>query len=158
MEILIAEDDKDLAETYFETLLDRGHKTKLTYDGQQCLDRYEIDLQNHGESFYDVVIIDYSLPTKNGLELAKEILKENPKQRIIFVSGYSQNLIPGLKELNGKIELLTKPCGIQFFIDLVEQRKNSLKEKLEQKRLKRVDEMDTERFSSCDIDDLSEMS
>ena len=152
LNILVAEDNEDIAEIYDEILSARGHRVELTFDGEQCVDRYKTNLQNPSKSAYDVVILDHAMPIKDGADAAKEILKENPEQRIIFVTAHGQNLIPSLKEMKGQIDLLTKPCGSNFLIDLIEHRKNSLKEKLEKKRFKRWSDMDTERFSNCDID------
>ena len=37
---------------------------------------------------YDAVILDYKMPDRNGIEVAKEILAVNSHQRIIFVSAF----------------------------------------------------------------------
>ncbi|MDQ3967915.1 MAG: hypothetical protein M3275_05910 [Thermoproteota archaeon] len=39
-------------------------------------------------TFGAVVILDYKMPKKDGLRVAKEILDMNPEQRIIFASAY----------------------------------------------------------------------
>ena len=41
---------------------------------------------------YEAILLDYNLPDRNGLEVAKEILTINPNQRIIFVSAYVECL------------------------------------------------------------------
>ena len=41
---------------------------------------------------FDAVILDYRMPRKDGLEVAKEILELNPRQRIIFASAYVKKL------------------------------------------------------------------
>jgi CheY-like chemotaxis protein len=40
------------------------------------------------KSPFDVVELDYKMPGKDGMEVAKEILTINPDQRIIFASAY----------------------------------------------------------------------
>jgi DNA-binding response OmpR family regulator len=37
---------------------------------------------------YDAVILDYKMPDRNGIEIAKEIQAINSHQRIIFVSAF----------------------------------------------------------------------
>jgi DNA-binding response OmpR family regulator len=37
---------------------------------------------------YDAAIIDYGLPDMNGIGVAKEIRREDPKMPIVFISGY----------------------------------------------------------------------
>lgn len=55
---------------------------------------------------FDVVVLDYRMPKKDGLQVAKEILKLNPKQRIIFASAYvKETLVESVKQLNQVVEL-----------------------------------------------------
>ncbi|HKG29917.1 MAG TPA: response regulator [Nitrososphaeraceae archaeon] len=99
MRILVAEDEEDIKSVYRMTLGGRGHEVFLTSDGEECLKVYRQKLQEHHEegehdgktslsSYFDVLILDYKMPKKDGLEVAKEILGINPEQRIIFVSAY----------------------------------------------------------------------
>ena len=130
MNILIAEDDKDLAEIYLEMLLPRGYSIKLAYDGEECVNRYKANRRDPKKLAYDVVILDYSMPNKNGAEATKEILQENLNQRIIFVSAFGKDLLHDLEDTEGEIDFLTKPFTSNSLIDLVEGKRISLKEKL----------------------------
>jgi response regulator RpfG family c-di-GMP phosphodiesterase len=63
------------------------------------------------------------MPGKDGMEVAKEILRINPEQRIIFASAYvKETLENSVKELNRVVELLQKPFGIKAFIDTIEDK------------------------------------
>ena len=130
MNVLIAEDNEDIAEIYSELLESRNHKVTLTYDGKECVERYQIDSRNPSKPPYDVVVLDYSMPNKNGAISAKEILKINPRQRIVFVSAFGKNLLHDLKDLTAEIDFLTKPTTGHSLVDLVEGKRISLKEKL----------------------------
>ena len=44
----------------------------------------------------DLIILDYHMPIKNGLDAAKEILEINPKQKIIFISA-DESMVTDLK-------------------------------------------------------------
>ena len=44
-------------------------------------------------SSFDVVILDYKMPKRDGLEVAKEILEVNPEQWIIFTSAYVKKML-----------------------------------------------------------------
>jgi len=82
----------------------------ITLLGEDCLQIYTDRLQElyakkpdlpEGQQF-DAVILDYKMPDRNGLEVAKEILTINPHQRIILASAYlEQTLIDAIKELSG---------------------------------------------------------
>jgi CheY-like chemotaxis protein len=131
MKILVAEDEEDIRTVYYMTFVERGHEVILTSDGEECLKIYSQDLpeleedQQHNRktslSYFDVVILDYKMPKKDGLQVAKEILEINPKQRIIFASAYVvETLTESIKELKRVVELMQKPFSISALVDTVE--------------------------------------
>ena len=132
MEILIAEDEEDIRTVYYMTLVERGHEVILTSDGEECLKVYRQELPEHQEvqehngktsSYFDVLILDYKMPNKDGLEVAKEILEINPEQRIIFASAYVvETLAESIKELKRVVELLQKPFSMAELVDTVENK------------------------------------
>ena len=70
---------------------------------------------------YDAVVLDYRMPKKDGLEVAKEILTLNPSQRIIFASAYvKETLREAVKELRQAVELIQKPFLPEDLVDIVE--------------------------------------
>lgn len=148
MKILIAEDDSNLSEGYKDALESRHHEVVLTANGEECLEKYANEarykrgpssLATHkkekeppqSKEFhkgklnvpFDVVILDYKMPKKDGLQVAKEILELNPDQRIIFASGFVKDtLIDSVKYLKRVVELMQKPFGLQQLIDTVEDK------------------------------------
>ena len=71
LKILIAEDDEDIAYQYAESLKSLGHGVFVTKDGEECLSAYRYGLMKSLEnrSPFDVVVVDYAMPKKNGVEL-----------------------------------------------------------------------------------------
>lgn len=70
---------------------------------------------------FDVVVLDYRMPKKDGLEVAKEILELNPSQRIIFASAYvKETLRESVKELRQIVELMQKPFLPEALVDVIE--------------------------------------
>ncbi len=118
LNILIGEDDVDLAEIYLDILEARGHKIKLAFDGVQCIQAYE---EKQSGSGFDIVILDYLMPRKNGSQVAREILQTNPDQRIIFISAFGEKLIDDLEGIEDEIEFLTKPTRPHSLIEVVEK-------------------------------------
>jgi CheY-like chemotaxis protein len=81
----------------------------------------EIDNTLASNPFFDVVVLDYIMPDKDGMEVAKEILKINPHQRIIFASAYViDTLREAVKKLDRVVELLQKPFTLEAFVNTIE--------------------------------------
>ena len=133
MKILIAEDDRDIALVYRVALQNRNHHVVITDNGEDCLTIYREELKNfisrmgcldkNKQHVFDVVILDYKMPRLNGIEVAKEIIRINPKQRIIIVSAYvKETFFLSVKELGHRVELVQKPFNIDTLIDRVESK------------------------------------
>ena len=124
LNILIAEDEEDIAEQYKMGFEDRGHKVKITYNGVECINVYRRARQTLDEEdpiIYDAVIIDHNMPLKNGAILAEEIREINPEQTIVFATAYGNQLISGLDSFED-VDILAKPLSIKNLIKLVEER------------------------------------
>ncbi len=122
--ILIAEDEKDIAEQYKMGFEERRHKVKITYNGIECINEYRRARQTLGTKnplIYDVVIVDHNMPLKNGATLAEEIREINPDQIIVFASAYGNQLIMGLESFED-VDIVTKPLSITNLIKMVEDR------------------------------------
>ncbi len=79
LKILIAEDEEDIAHQYRMALNALGHEVFLTNNGEECIKNYTYAMSFNNENRptpYDVVVIDYLMPVKDGLTLAKEILNQ----------------------------------------------------------------------------------
>ena len=130
MEILIAEDDEDILLTYKSILKGRKHYVKIAKNGIACLDIYHRQfekIRNSHDSLtnhvlpFDVVLLDYKMPKMNGLEVAREILSINERQRIVFASAYvKETLEESVKQLNHVVELLQKPFSNDTLIRTIE--------------------------------------
>ena len=147
MNILLAEDEKDTLRTYKLALENRNHKVTITDNGEYCLKIYLEKTTTHDGSKksktmttsdhkpkaymppppppspFDVVILDYKMPKKDGMQVAKEILDINPKQRIIIASAYVyETLEEVIKKLGLVVEVMQKPFDPQLLIDRIEDK------------------------------------
>jgi two-component system, cell cycle response regulator CpdR len=122
--ILVAEDEKDIAEQYKMAFEERGHKITLTYNGIECINEYRRarqTLETKQPIEYDVVIVDHNMPLKNGSKLAEEIREINPDQIIVFATAYGNQLIMGLDSFED-VDIVAKPLSITNLIKMVEDR------------------------------------
>ena len=122
LNILIAEDNDFTALQYNRILEKVGHKVVIAKDGEECLKKYNDEKKKNeykmlGESPFDVVVLDQSMPKKSGKAVAKEILNSTPNQRIIFASAYAlgreNDDIPSFRE---NVEFLQKPFSLVKFV------------------------------------------
>ena len=135
MKILISEDDIDIALFYKVVLEARNHHVVSTDNGEDCLTIYRHEFENftsrirstaidnEQQHVFDAVILDYKMPKINGIEVAKEIIKINPRQRIIISSAHSREaLFHTIKEIEKPVELVQKPFDLHTFIDILENK------------------------------------
>jgi two-component system, cell cycle response regulator CpdR len=125
MRILVAEDSDSYALLYKTSLETRGHQVEITKDGMECIYKYVDESQKserRGEDKnpFDLVILDHQMPRMKGLDVAKEILEFNPKQRILIVTAHVKTMMEGIRKLGNKIEVLTKPFPSLAMIRQVE--------------------------------------
>ncbi len=122
MEILIVEDEVDLLEEY-KIFLETHHHTVTTEEnGESALKTYFSKLDAEFDSIpFDIVILDYQLPGKNGMEVGSEILSRCPKQRILFASAYVEDTLKeSIKTLKQIVELLQKPFSLDILLKIIE--------------------------------------
>lgn len=154
--ILIAEDDEDTALTYEMALKDAGYEAKIVDNGEDCAKIYLEKFQEYRllkskktavhpyDQPFEVVILDYRMPGMDGLQVAKEILTVNPRQRIIFASAYvKETLKDSVKGLKQVVELLQKPFSPQILVD-------TIRDKQVYKQLKRY-KVDTKMLQKAEL-------
>lgn len=129
MKVLVAEDNPD-TRFYYDVLFEKyRHVLISAKDGLECLQIYHDELENirlqtdamQKIQPFDAVVLDYKMPGRNGLEVAKEILAVNPHQRIIFASAYVRDTLrEAVRQLKQLVELVQKPFNERQFIDILE--------------------------------------
>lgn len=107
---MIVEDRQDIAHLY-SLYLARLEIDSIVFDNPlEALNHYQ---QNHGR--YALVLLDWTLPMMNGLELAKRIRKIDSNVRILLITGYPvKELVHDDEFREAKIsEVLQKPVRFE---------------------------------------------
>ncbi|MBS2000237.1 MAG: response regulator transcription factor [Cyanobacteria bacterium SZAS LIN-5] len=104
--ILLVEDDKNMANTVEDWLKTQQYEIDVAYDGDDGAERL-VFYQ------YDVVILDWSLPKKTGLQICQEFRQRGGKTPILMLTGKDavEDKETGLD--SGADDYLTKPFHLR---------------------------------------------
>ena len=102
--ILIAEDEAGIRDLITTILTDQGYEVIGSADGEEA-----VRLFRENKEKVALVMLDGIMPKKSGKEACLEIKAINPEVKVIFMSGYSENMI-NLEETKFKdVHFLQKP-------------------------------------------------
>lgn len=104
--ILLVEDEENLAHGLEYNLTEEGYKVSLARDGREALKLFD-------ENEFDLIVLDIMLPYFNGFEIAKHIREKRPQMPILMLTARTQveDRVKGL-EL-GADDYLTKPFHLK---------------------------------------------
>jgi len=118
--ILVAEDNKFTAMQYAKILESKNYKVEIAKDGDECIQKYTKSInENSKNKKFDVLILDHSMPQRNGAEVAGDILSLNPDQKIILASAYALATERNFSKLKDKISFLQKPFKLSKILELI---------------------------------------
>ena len=104
--ILIVEDDKQVRNLLKEVLSNAGYHIIEAVDGDNAV---EVFHKNQDE--IHLLILDVIMPKKNGKEVYAEIKKVKSDMKVIFVSGYSADVIHKKGILEVGLNFISKPVS-----------------------------------------------
>jgi DNA-binding NtrC family response regulator len=70
---------------------------------------------------FDIVILDYRMPVKDGGIVLQEVLKTNSNQKVIIASAYSKNWLRRLSVNPDNVKMLQKPFELQVLLDSINE-------------------------------------
>ncbi|MEK6696234.1 MAG: PAS domain S-box protein [Candidatus Deferrimicrobiota bacterium] len=103
--ILLAEDEEVIRSFAERTLKELGYNVLVARNGEEAI---EIFRQNKE---IDLAVLDVVMPRKGGKEAFEEMHKQNPRLKVIFMSGYTSNGIHDSFVLIAGMPFLQKPFG-----------------------------------------------
>ncbi len=102
--ILVAEDNNELRALSVNVLEDNGYKVIAAGDGAEAVDAFSLQ-----QGDISIVILDVVMPKMNGKEVFEAIKKLDPTVKVIFTSGYTDDIIEEKGMVNEKYDFLGKP-------------------------------------------------
>ncbi len=106
MKILVVEDNADIAESLRSALFSNDHTVEVANDGAEgsfLARSYD----------YDAIILDYSMPKKNGLEVCREVRAAGKMSPILFLSVNDDTDLKVSALEAGADDYLTKPFALK---------------------------------------------
>ena len=107
--VLVIEDDKSISELIEIHLIDLNCQVIKAFDG-------ETGLKLALESNYDLIVLDLMLPKLDGLEICKEVRKQEIYTPILMLTAKSEEFDKVIGLEFGADDYLTKPFGIRELI------------------------------------------
>ena len=114
MRILIADDDKDLAQALADSVKAFGHDVVGTVTGGGLA-----VIQAFARCQADVVLLDIMMPRYNGLTVCHALLSRKPDAKVIFVSGSADKTDPFITGC-GAAAYLQKPVSLSELRETLE--------------------------------------
>jgi PAS domain S-box-containing protein len=114
--ILLVEDEPSVRELTRAALADRGYSVMAT-DTPEAAER----VCEKNESEIHLLLTDVVMPGISGRELAKRLTSRYPKMRVLFMSGYSFNIISHGGTLEDGVAFLQKPFTPSALADKVRE-------------------------------------
>ncbi len=102
--ILLVEDDEALRDMLMHTLESLGYVVLPACDACAALDHAD----GHAGSI-DVVLTDVVMPRMSGRELVAQLQARRPETRVLFMSGYTADIVLGEGVIEGSVEMIRKP-------------------------------------------------
>ena len=104
--ILIVDDEKDVADILKDCISDEERSIDVCYDGLDGIDHIQ-------RNSYDLVIVDLVMPKVGGLDVLKYAKIANPDVLVVIITGYAslETAIMAVRE--GAYDYIRKPCKLE---------------------------------------------
>ncbi len=114
--ILVVDDEPAILEIVQTCLKQAGFRTLTAANGEQALDLYR-----RGTEAVDLVILDLDMPGMGGLRCLEEIMKLDPRARVIISSGHADERQAQDTLRAGARRFLTKPYHLDQLLAAVQE-------------------------------------
>jgi CheY-like chemotaxis protein len=114
--VLVVEDEPAILELVLRLLTQLGYTALIANSPLAAL-----ELARSHQGSIDLLITDVVMPEMNGRELAERLQKLTPTLEVLYMSGYTSNIIARRGVLDEDVVLLQKPFSKHSFADKVHQ-------------------------------------
>jgi DNA-binding response OmpR family regulator len=117
--VLVVEDNMDAADSLMRFLrVGAGHIVRVAYDEA-------IGLKLAAADKPDVIVCDIAMPKLNGLELAQQVSKHDPRPLLIALTGHADQFSEDAAKASGFDYYLAKPADPIVVAALIENHRRT---------------------------------
>lgn len=102
--ILLVENDVGVRTIIAKQLRQFGYKVTEALDGEEGLRIFKVDADG-----FDLILTDVVMPRLGGRQMAEEAAKLRPGQKVLYMSGYTENSIVHNGVLEAGVQFIGKP-------------------------------------------------
>jgi DNA-binding NtrC family response regulator len=114
MNILIVDDEPQVAEVLAKSLGRQGHRATVVHSGEEALRSIENDTP-------DALFLDVSMPGVNGLDVLAEVRRTRPQLAVVVITGHATpEEIEQVKRL-GAVDVIPKPAALTHYHRAIER-------------------------------------
>src|SRR6201987_1952936 len=129
--ILVVDDESEISEGLELLLASKGYGVASAGSGESGLAKLE-------ERPFDLLLLDVSLPDRNGLDLLKEVHRRDPHLSIVLITAYGSIDMARAAFKSGAMDYITKPWSNDELLAQVAQAVESRRLREENVQLKRA--------------------
>jgi CheY-like chemotaxis protein len=114
MEIMIVDDEPQVAEVLARSLTRQGHRTTVVHSGEEALEALT-------HSSPDAMFLDVSMPGMNGLDVMAEVRRRKPSLAVVVITGHATaEEIEDVRRL-GAVDVIQKPSALTNYHRAIER-------------------------------------
>jgi two-component system, NtrC family, response regulator AtoC len=114
MEIMIVDDEPQVAEVLARSLSRQGHRATVVHSGREALERLNTQMP-------DAMFLDVSMPGMNGLDVMAEVKRKRPSLPVVVITGHATaDEVERVKQL-GAVDVIHKPSALTHYHRAIER-------------------------------------
>jgi two-component system cell cycle sensor histidine kinase/response regulator CckA len=104
-ETLLIAEDEEMVRSFMKKAFERaGYRVIAAADGEEAVEKFRENMKD-----ISLILSDVIMPKKNGREILEEVKRMKPGIKVIFISGYTANVMHEKGILGQDTEIVTKP-------------------------------------------------
>ena len=116
-ETIMVVEDNEMVRSLAEAMLqDLGYRVIVAETPDRCL-----ELLNTSKAAIDLLVTDVVMPGMNGKDLIERLRLSEPELKVLFMSGYSRNIITHNGVFNEGVNFIQKPFTMSSLSEKVRQ-------------------------------------